>query len=134
MNGPLIRPWRGGAGDLLDEAGGRPATWCLRGSRMRTRRGLMDEWASAAGFPPYFGGTWDALRDSLSDLTEGGTFLVLEADQLLQDAPSEEAATLWQVLKDVREDLAPRPFCVVLQAEPERYETLVEGLRAMGLA
>jgi hypothetical protein len=107
--------------------------WWLRGSRMRTRRGLMDEWAAAAQFPPHFGGTWDALRDALSDLPEGGTFLVLEADQLLQEATPAEALILFSVLRDVREDLAPRPFGLVLQAEPAQYETLVEGLRALGL-
>ncbi len=100
---------------------------------MRTRRGLMDEWAAAAQFPPYFGGTWDALRDVLCDLEEGGTFLVLEADQLLQDAPPGEGETLLAVLRDVHEDLAPKPFRVVLQAEPDRYDTLVQGLRAMGV-
>ncbi|GLH73237.1 hypothetical protein GETHLI_17390 [Geothrix limicola] len=132
--GPLIRPWCGSTGALRAALGNRTGQGWLHGSRMRTRQGLMDEWAVAAGFPSYFGGTWDGLRDCLSDLPEGGVFLVLEADQLLQDAPPEEVATLWRVLEDVREDLAPRPFWVVLQAEPGRYETLVEGLRAMGLA
>jgi hypothetical protein len=98
---------------------------------MRTRRGLMEEWAAAAPFPPHFGGTWDALRDALSDLPEGGTFLLLDADQLLQDAPPAEAEILWQVLRAVRTDLAPKRFQLVLQADPQRYDTLVEGLRAM---
>jgi hypothetical protein len=133
-NGPLIRPWRGSATALVDATVGRAPLWWLRGSRMRTRQGLMDEWAAAAQFPPHFGGTWDALRDSLSDLPEGGTFLVLEADQLLQDAAPTDAETLLAVLRDAREDLSPRPFQLVLQAEPDRYETLVQGLRAMGAA
>ena len=100
---------------------------------MRTRQGLMDEWAAAAQFPPHFGGTWDALRDALSDLPEGGTFLVLEADQLLQDAAPHEAEILLAVLRGVRKDLAPKPFGLVLQAEPDRYATLVQGLRVMGV-
>jgi hypothetical protein len=100
---------------------------------MRTRQGLMDEWAAAAQFPPHFGGTWDALRDALADLPEGGTFLILDADQLLQDGPPGDATTLLAVLREVREDLAPRPFQVILQAEPDRYDTLVEGLRALGV-
>ena len=131
----LIRPFRGSAKDLIEGGMGRlpPPVWWLRGSRMRIRRGLMDEWAAAAQFPPYFGGTWDALRDALSDLPEGGTFLILEADQLLQEATPAEAPTLFSVLRDVREDLAPRPFGLVLQAEPAQYETLVEGLHALGL-
>lgn len=130
---PLIQPWRGSAEALLDATVGQPAPRWLRGSRMRTRQGLMDEWAAAAQFPPHFGGTWDALRDALADLPEGGTFLILDADQLLQDGPPGDATTLLAVLREVREDLAPRPFQVILQAEPDRYDTLVEGLRALGV-
>ena len=135
MDARLIRPFRGSAEDLIEGATGRlpSPVWWLRASRMRTRRGLMDEWAAAAQFPPHFGGTWDALRDALSDLPEGGTFLILEADQLLQEAPPAEALTLLSVLRDVREDIAPRPFGLVLQAEPAQYETLVEGLHALGI-
>ncbi len=129
----LLQPWQGTAEALVDATVGQPALWWLRGSRMRTRQGLMDEWAAAAQFPPHFGGTWDALRDALADLPDGGIFLVLEADQLLQDAPPAEAATLLAVLRDVREDLAPKGFRIILQAEPAHFETLVQGLRAMGL-
>ena len=129
--GPLIQPWLGSAEDLVDAASGQANVRWLRGSRMRTRQGLMDEWAAAAQLPPHFGGTWDALRDALSDLVEGGTFLVLEAEQLLQDAPPEEFQTLVAVLRVVREDLAPQPFQLVLQSEGEHYRTLVEGVEAM---
>jgi hypothetical protein len=100
---------------------------------MRTKQGLMDEWAAAAQFPPHFGGTWDAFRDVLSDLPGGGIFLLLEADQLFQEARPAEAETLFAVLREVHEDLSPKPFHVILQAEPERYGTLIEGLRAMGV-
>lgn len=134
FHGPaLIQPWRGTAGELVDAAAGQPSLWWLRGSRMRTRQGLMDEWAAAAQFPPHFGGTWDALRDALADLPEGGTFLVLEAEQLLLEAPPEAFGTLAAVLRDAQADLAPNPLRVVLQADPERYDTLVAGLQAMGL-
>lgn len=132
-DGPLVQPWQGSAAALVDAAAGQAPLWWLRGSRMRTRRGLMDEWAAAAQFPPHFGGTWDALRDALSELPEGGTFLLLEADQLLQEAPPETFVTLLAVLREVRGDLAPRPFRVVLQAEPARYSTLLQGLRALGV-
>ena len=131
--GALLCPWRGLAEVLVEAAAGQPSTYWLRGSRMRTRQGLMDEWAAAAQFPPHFGGTWDALRDALSDLPEGGTFLVLDADQLLQDAPPGEGATWVAVMQAVAEDLAPQPFRLILQAEPERFEMLVEGLRSLGL-
>ncbi len=130
-DGRLVLPWRGSADDLVDAAMGHGPVWWLRGSRMRTRRGLLDEWAAAAQYPPHFGGTWDALRDALADLPEGGTFLVLEADQLLQDAPPEDGATWLAVMGAVAADLAPRTFRLVLQAEPDRYDQLVEGLRAL---
>lgn len=129
----LVQPWRGRAGDLVDAAAGQSPLWWLRASRMRTRQGLMDEWAAAAQFPPHFGGTWDALRDALADLPEGGTFLVLEAEQLLQDAPPAELATLAEVLRAAQEDLQPRAFRLILQAEAGAYDTLVEGLRGSGL-
>lgn len=132
-SGPLLRPWLGSPRAAEEAAEGQPRTWRLQGSRMRTRTGLMKEWSRAAGFPSHFGGTWDALRDALSDLPEGGTFLVLDADQLLQEAPPEEAQVLWTVLKAVREDLCPKPFQLLLQAEGDAYGTLVEGLRAAGL-
>ena len=130
---PRVHVWSGSPSALVDEApaeGARLLRW-LRGSRMRTRAGLMDEWAAAAQFPPHFGGTWDSLRDSLSDLPEGGTFLILEADQLLQDAPPEDGITLMAVLADVAEDLAPQPFHLVLQVESAQRGDLVEGLRAL---
>jgi hypothetical protein len=131
--GRLIQPWRGSAQDLVEAAVGQRPLWWLRGSRMRTRLGLMDEWAAAAQFPPHFGGSWDALRDALSDLPEGGTFLVLGAEHLLQDEAPEAFETLLAVLRAVRQDLAPRPFQMVLQAEPDQYDTLVDGLLALGI-
>lgn len=103
------------------------------GAPLFQETGLLEEWCTATPFPDYFGGTWDALRDALSDLPEGGTFLVLEADQLLQEALPTEFQTLVAVLRDVQEDLDPKPFRLVLQVAPDRYETLVEGLRGLGL-
>jgi hypothetical protein len=94
----------------------------------------MDEWAAAAQFPPHFGATWDGLRDCLADLPGGGIFLILEADQLLRDAPPEEGLTLMAVLAEVVEDLAPQPFHLVLQVEPARHGALVEGLRTLNVA
>ena len=133
LSGALIQAWRGSAAELVEAAAGRPATWWLRGSHLRTKAALMDEWAAAAQFPPHFGGTWDALRDALADLPQGGTFLVLEAQQLFQDAPPEEVQTWLEVMGAVAADLAPHPFRLILQAEPEHFPTLLEGLRALGV-
>ncbi|BDU67919.1 hypothetical protein GETHOR_00200 [Geothrix oryzae] len=129
--GPHLCVWRGTAAALAEAAPVMPPLRWLRGSRMRTRVALLDEWAAAAQFPPYFGGTWDSLRDGLADLPEGGTFLVFDADQLLQDAPPSDGVTLMAVLEAVAEDLAPRPFHLVLQVEPGRHGDLVEGLRRL---
>lgn len=133
---PWIHLWRGTATGLADAApaGKGPLLRWLRGSRMRTRTALMDEWAAAAQFPPHFGATWDALRDCLADLPGGGTFLILDADQLLQEAPPQEGLTLMAVLAAVAEDLAPQPFHLVLQVESARHGALVEGLRALKVA
>ena len=129
----LVQAWRGSAAELVEAVAGQPAVWWLRGSRMRTKAALMEEWAAAAQFPPHFGGTWDALRDALADLPEGGSFLLLEAQQLFQDAPPEEARTWLEVMMAVAADLAPKPFRLILQAEPEHFPTLVEGLRGLGV-
>ncbi len=127
-----LQPWEGTPEALLAATEGQaPRRW-LRGSRMRTKQGLLDEWAAAVQFPPHFGGTWDALRDALADLPEGGLFLVLEAHQLLQDAPPEEGALWLAVMQAVAEDLAPHPFQLVLQADSERYPALLEGLASLG--
>jgi hypothetical protein len=77
---------------------------------MRTRSGLVDDWAAAAKFQSYCSGTWDAPRDTFSWLREGGLFLVLEADQLPQDALSGDGEFLVDLLRQVRRDLAPQAF------------------------
>lgn len=116
---------RGGAED------GPPG--CLQGARMRTKEALMAEWALAARFPLHFGGTWDALRDALSDLPEGGTFHVREADQVLQDAPAEDGLAWAAVMGAAGEDLEPRILRLVLQVHPDRCGVLLERLATLGL-
>lgn len=128
----VARLWQGPATELVAAAAGRPQLWWLRGTRMRSRRGLMDEWAAAAQFPPHFGGTWDALRDALSDLPDGGTFLVLEADQMLQEGSPGELDILLAVLRDSGEDLAPKPFRVIFQAEADAFDALARRLPPHG--
>ena len=128
---PLLQVWRGSAATLLDATADQGPVWWLRGARMRTRRGLMDEWAAAAQFPPHFGGNWDALRDALADLPEGGTFLILDAEQLFQEAPPVDGITWLAVLRVAAEELAPKPFRVILQAQPSHYQDLAAGVQAL---
>lgn len=139
--GPWCHAWQGTAADLADEvralerqAPAGPRLRWLRGGPLRTKAGLLDEWAAAGQFPPYFGGTWDAFRDALAEQPEAGSaYFVLDADQLLAGAPPQEAATLVAILREVAEEVADRPFHVVFQAEPARYGTLLEGLRSLRL-
>ena len=132
--GAVIQLWPGSTEALLEAAAGVTPVWWLRGSRMRTRSALMDEWAAAAQFPPHFGGNWDALRDALSDLPRGGTFLVLEADQLLQEAQAADSKTLFAVLHDLQDDLTPRPFRIVFQVDPARQEAILRRFPELGTA
>lgn len=136
-----LHAWKGTAADLADEVralaslerSGIRLRW-LRGSRMETKAGLLEEWAAAAQFPPYFGGTWDAFRDALSDLPgEGAAFFLLDAGRLLQEAPPQEGATFMAILGAAAAEAAPHPFHVVLQAGEAEYATLLAGLRAMDL-
>jgi len=139
--GARFHAWKGTAADLADELralaareADLPRLRWLRGGRMGTKAGLLDEWAAAAQFPPYFGGTWDAFRDALAERPPGGAaFFILEADHLLAEAPPEAAATLATILRDVAEEDGGRPFHVVFQAEPGAYDTLLAGLRGLGL-
>lgn len=137
--GHRFHAWQGTAADLADEVRALaqkgpalPRMCWLRGDRMRTKAGLLDEWAAAAQFPPYFGGTWDALRDALAERPDAAYF-VLQADRLLAEAPPEESAILAAILRQVVEDAPDRPFHVVFQAEPGSYGNLLEGLRSQGL-
>ena len=139
--GTHFHAWKGTAADLADElralevqAVDLPRLRWLRGGRMGTKAGLLDEWAAAAQFPPYFGETWDAFRDALAERPpEGTAFFILEADRLLAEAPPEAAATLTTILRDVADEASDPPFHVVFQAEPGAYDTLLAGLRSLGL-
>ncbi|MBF6133670.1 barstar family protein [Nocardia otitidiscaviarum] len=67
----------------------------VRGRRMRTVAGVLDEFAAALQFPYYFGGNLDAFDDSLRDLDDclaparGYVIAVRDADELLADEPGQ---------------------------------------------
>ncbi|BDH58827.1 barstar family protein [Tsukamurella sp. PLM1] len=68
----------------------RPRVLVARGSRMRTKAALLDEVSAALQFPLDFGANWDALADSLGDLSWlGGPALVVlgvaQAEQVMAD-------------------------------------------------
>src|SRR5262245_56829039 len=65
----------------------------VRGRKMTTKAGLMDELAAALQFPPHFGENWDALLDGLRDLNAPTVLVVADAGWLLNAAPPDELAT-----------------------------------------
>ncbi|MFC8046571.1 barstar family protein [Nocardia sp. NPDC057353] len=97
----------------------------LRGSRMRTVKGVFDEFAAALQFPYYFGANKDAFDECLRDLdeslgtAEGYLAVVRDSAELLAEQPAErewfadamrDGAAYWE-RRNVR-------FRVVLQGEP----------------
>ncbi|MBY0267191.1 MAG: barstar family protein [Burkholderiales bacterium] len=85
--------------DLLPAAGARDVD--LR--RVRSKRGLLAALARALQFPETFGGNWDALADSLQDLSwlgSAGIVLHLRGyDRFLAAAP-DAAATLQVIVTE----------------------------------
>jgi hypothetical protein len=76
----------------------------LDGRRCRTKRALLGEMARVFEFPGYFGRTWDALEDCLTDLGwlrgAGYQLVVSSADRLLAKN-SADYATFVALLEDV---------------------------------
>jgi hypothetical protein len=102
----------------------------LRASKMRTANELFDEFAAALQFPPYFGENWDGLDECLNDLDwlegDGAALFILDADQLLSDAPPEDARILFEILEAAESNL---PFHIVMQTQDTT--TVLEGLKAL---
>lgn len=67
------------------------------------KAGLLDELAAALEFPPEFGGNWDALSDSLGDLSwrpaPGHVLLLDHCGGLRESAPG-DFATLLDILDE----------------------------------
>ncbi|WP_280233930.1 barstar family protein [Nocardia cyriacigeorgica] len=105
----------------------------VRGKKMRSVAGVLDEFAAAFQFPYYFGNNKDAFDDCLRDLddwlgsAEGYVVVVRDGGQLLADAPADRA-WLASALTESAEYWARREivFRVVVQGESA-------GLPAVGL-
>lgn len=135
---PAIHVAGGTADDLCDEvlaleelrARGLMTRW-LRGSRMRTKQGLLDEFAAALQFPSGMGMNWDSFDECLNDLEwlegEAAALFIFDADQLLVDAPPDDQATFFEVL-DAEGNV---PFHIVLQSA--ETDSVMAGLQAMGV-
>jgi RNAse (barnase) inhibitor barstar len=117
--------WAWGAGGLVVRV--------LRGQKMRSAGGLMDEVGAALQLPDYFGENWSALDDCLSDLqwllpAAGIALVLMRADEVLVDEPGDGLAAFVSVLRSASSTYAQPialgdwwdrpavPFHVVLQA------------------
>ncbi|ROO85633.1 barstar (barnase inhibitor) [Actinocorallia herbida] len=77
------------------------AAGTLDGRACCTRAAFFTEAARALPLPPYFGRNWDALYDSLRDLTPRA-LTVTDAEHLLADEPPAQFAALLALLGDAR--------------------------------
>lgn len=108
----------------------------VRGRKMRTTQALFDEVAAALQFPYYFGESWNAFHECLSEIDwlpfgDGLVLIVEDADAVLADeAADDELNVLVRSFALAFEtygrpidqgawfDRPPVPFHVVLQVEP----------------
>jgi hypothetical protein len=93
-----------------------------------TKSELLTAVARALDFPDWFGGNWDALEDSLGDLSwlpEGGLVVLVEGFEGVRTAVPGELDTLLDVLRS-----AARSW----EAEKRTFLVLVADEGAPGLA
>lgn len=93
------------------------------------KRGLLQCFADALMFPAGFGYNWDALADSLADLSwlpAAGYVLGLEQTGTLQRTHPEDFAALVSVLEDSCDVWRARavPFWVFIAAAPADFDAL----------
>lgn len=89
---PLPRDWPAGPGPRLARIAG-----------ITGREALMRGFAQVFGFPSWFGGNWDALEESLTDLRPGASGVVLSlagVDALAREDPAAPGMLL-ELLSDV---------------------------------
>jgi RNAse (barnase) inhibitor barstar len=121
----LAPPWahvavlaRGQVTFPLPELPPRFVSRTLDGRRCATKGQLMDEFARAFAFPVYFGRTWDAVEDCLTDLTwlpgTGYVLLMTRAEQTLRDQPGE-----YRMLIDLLESVG-RAWATGTTGHPDR--------------
>lgn len=123
------------SGDLLGrQTASGMVVRTLRGRKMRTAQGVMDEVGAALQFPSYFGENWDALDECLSDLdwmlpVASLVLLLQNSELVLADGNAEELQTFVSILRQAVSTFAEPvelgevwdrpaiPFHVVLQAD-----------------
>jgi hypothetical protein len=120
----------------------------VRGHKMRTLSGLMDEVSAAFQFPWYYGENWAAFDECLADLEwmtigSGIRMLVYSATQLLADEPHhlplvarlfESIATEYaEPITGTQWDRPGVKFEVILQTEPDDLDNLLSTWRSAGI-
>jgi hypothetical protein len=90
---PLPSDWPAGPGPRL-----------VRIAGITGREALMRGFAQAFGFPPWFGGNWDALEESLTDLRPDPAGVVLSLSGV--DALAAEDPAAPGLLVDLLSDVA----------------------------
>lgn len=107
----------------LARSRGSVAVRRIRGTRCRTVAGWFDELAAALQFPAYFGGTWPAVEDLLTDLSwlpaDEYLLVVEDAEDLLADELPEALTLALNLLAAASEEFAPIPYQFLLQAPAE---------------
>lgn len=82
----------------------------LDARRMRTKDGLLDEFASRLAFPDYFGRNWDALSECLADLgwldDLAYVLVITRAGCLLDAEPEGELAQFLELVNQVAAEWA----------------------------
>lgn len=114
----------------------------LRGRKMRTLQGVMDEVGAALQFPSYFGENWPALDECLSDLEwmlPAVAFVVLiqDSEQVLVDDDGAKLQTFVEIFADAMSTFAEPialgetwdrpavPFHLVLQTEADSEKSVL---------
>jgi len=127
-----------------------PGVTCrtVRGSKARSTQGLFDEFAAALQFPCYFGENWNAFDECLADLEwlpgDAHIFIISHAVHVLEDEPPGSFVDFLELVERVARERSearpddagghgPKPFHVVLHAEPTDGPALELKLEASGV-
>jgi RNAse (barnase) inhibitor barstar len=108
----------------------------LRGRKVRTEAALFDHVATAFSFPSYFGETWDALADCVSDLPSVPHLLIVSgASELLADAAPRALVVMMQIIERANggSTRGPGSFQLLLQDQPAEAAQFADRLRALGV-
>ena len=97
----------------------------LDGRQLTDKPAMLDAIAKALTFPAWFGQNWDALEDSLADLSwhEGGVALLIEAADTPEHRAPDDSAMLFDILAGAADYWATekRPFAVFLRGSHAAY-------------